>query len=319
MDFNDLAVLLAGPDTCSVCGLHANRVIYDEAHDPITLDSFRVVACFGCGLAYTTPRPLVLDRYYPSHYRAYGPLVTRVLGALYEMRVSRWIRSKPEGGTVLEVGCGPGFMLAAFNRHHWRVFGIERSEEMAERARSVPGVEIVTTSIESLPADTRFDLIILFQVLEHIGEPVKLLNECAKRLQHGGKLIINVPNFASWQSRFAGPKWLHLDVPRHLNHFTPESIAETLGRAGLKLDQLRFASLEHDPYGWVESAISRISGRTNRLTRFLMGLDPFGPALFFSFVLGAILIAPALVVAGISWLAGKGALMEVVAVNPPAK
>jgi SAM-dependent methyltransferase len=190
---------------------------------------------------------------------------------------------------------------------------------MAERARSVPGVEIVTTSIESLPADTRFDLIILFQVLEHIGEPVKLLNECAKRLQHGGKLIINVPNFASWQSRFAGPKWLHLDVPRHLNHFTPESIAETLGRAGLKLDQLRFASLEHDPYGWVESAISRISGRTNRLTRFLMGLDPFGPALFFSFVLGAILIAPALVVAGISWLAGKGALMEVVAVNPPAK
>jgi SAM-dependent methyltransferase len=319
VDFNGSDALTAEPDTCPVCGVRTSRVIYAEAHDPITLDSFKVVACCGCGLAYTTPRPLKLDRYYPSRYRAYGPLVTCVLGTLYEMRVSRWIRSKPEGGTVLEVGCGSGLMLAAFKRRQWRVFGIERSEEMAERARSVPGVEMVTTSIENLPADARFDLIILFQVLEHIGEPVTLLSECAKRLKRGGNVIVNVPNFASWQSRFAGPKWLHLDVPRHLNHFTPESLAETLERAGLKLDQLRFASLEHDPYGWVESAISRISGRTNRLTRFLMGLDPFGPAVFFSFVLGAVLMAPALLLAGGSWLVRKGALMEAMAVSSPAK
>ena len=319
VDSNDSDALVAEPDTCPVCGGRTNRVIYPAAHDPITLDSFRVVECCGCGLAYTTPRPLVLDRYYPSRYRAYGSLVTRVLGTLYEMRVSRWTRSKPEGETVLEVGCGPGLMLAAFKRHHWRVFGIERSEEVAARARSIPGVEIVTTSIENLPADARFDLIILFQVLEHIGEPVALLSECAKRLEPGGKVIVNVPNFASWQSRFAGPKWLHLDVPRHLNHFTPESLAQTLERAGLKLDELRFASLEHDPYGWVESAISRISGRTNRVTRFLMGLDPFGPAVFFSFVLGAMLMPLALLLAGVSWLAGKGALMEAVAVSSPAK
>jgi hypothetical protein len=148
---------------------------------------------------------------------------------------------------------------------------------------------------------------------------VALLRECAKRLTPGGNLIINVPNFASWQSRFAGARWLHLDVPRHLLHFTPETLAATLQRAGLKLDHVSFASLEHDPYGWVESTISKLSGRTNRLTRFLMGLDPIGPTVLFSFVLGAILLAPALLLAGISWLAESGALLEAVAGTSPPK
>jgi SAM-dependent methyltransferase len=210
-------------------------------------------------------------------------------------------------------------MLAAFKRHGWRVFGIERNGEGAETARHVSGVEIVTTSIEDLPENERFDLIVMFQVLEHIGEPVALLRECAKRLKPGGNLIINVPNFASWQSRFAGARWLHLDVPRHLVHFTPETLAATLERAGLKLDHVSFASLEHDPYGWVESTISKLSGRTNRLTRFLMGLDPIGPTVLFSFVLGSILLAPALLLAGISWLAESGALMEAVAGTSPLK
>ena len=321
LDFNHSGLSVAGPDTCPVCGVHTNRVIYSEAHDPITLDSFCVVACCGCGLAYTTPRPFELDRYYPRHYRAYGSFVTHVLGTLYDMRVCRWVRSKSGGGSVLEVGCGPGLMLAAFKRHHWRVSGIERNEEMAERARRIPGVEIVSTSIEAIPEDMRFDLIILFQVFEHIGEPVDLLRECAKRLQPGGNLIINVPNFASWQSRFGGANWLHLDVPRHLIHFTPETLAVTLERAGLKLAHVSFASLEHDPFGWVESTISHLSRRTNRLTRFLMGLDRFGPAVFLSFVAGTILFVPALLLASVSWLAGRGALMEAVAIasSPNAK
>jgi SAM-dependent methyltransferase len=206
-------------------------------------------------------------------------------------------------------------MLAAFKQHGWRVSGIERNEEAAATARRVPGVELITTSIETLPANARFDLIIMFQVLEHIADPVALLRECAQRLEPGGNLIINVPNFASWQSRFAGPKWLHLDVPRHLVHFTPETLAATLERAGLKLSHIRFSSLEHDPYGWVESTISRLSRRTNRLTRSFMGLEPLGPAMLFSFVLGAILLVPGLLLACASWLAGRGALMEAVASN----
>jgi SAM-dependent methyltransferase len=257
-----------------------------------------------------------MDRYYPQRYRGYGPLVTRVLGTLYDIRVSRWARQKPEGGSVLEVGCGPGLMLAALHRRGWQVLGIERNEGVAEAARHALGVEIVATPIEALPTDAQFDLIIMFQVLEHIGEPVALLRECARRLAPGGHLVTNVPNFSSWQSRFAGSKWLHLDVPRHLVHFTPQTLEATLGRAGLKLADISFTSLEHDPYGWVESAINRLTGRANTLTRFLMGLDPLGPAVLLSFVLGAVLVPPALLLSVASWLAKRGALMEAIAVFP---
>jgi len=305
-------------DTCPVCGSRDFTPIYNEARDPITLDSFRVAGCSVCGVAYTMPRPASLDRYYPRQYRAYGAVVTRILRALYGLRVSRWARLKPEVSSVLDIGCGSGLMLAAFRRRGWRVSGIERNEATAATTRQTLGTRAIVTSIQDLPADARFDLIVMFQVLEHIGEPVALLRECARRLAPGGLLIANVPNFSSWQSRFAGSKWTHLDVPRHLVHYTPQSMAETLGRAGLTLSSMSFTSLEHDPYGWVESTISRMTGRTNTLSRYLMGLDGFSSQVFFSWLIGVVLLPPALLMAVVSWLAGSGALMQAIAVDSRA-
>ena len=305
---------MAGATNCPVCGAGTSRPIYSEARDPITLDNFRVVWCSACGVAYTTPPPLNIDRYYPQCYGAYGPLVRRVLSMFYGMRNSRWALLKPEGGSVLEVGCGPGLMLAAFYRRRWRLLGIERNEAVAEAARFALGVEIVTVPVERLPIGARFDLIIIFHVLEHIGEPVTLLRECAERLAPGGRLIVNVPHFSSWQSRFAGPKRLNLDTPRHLVHFTRQILAAILGRAGLRLTELTFASLEDNPYGWAESTINRLTRRGNTLARFLMALDPLGPAVLLSFVVGAVLVPPALLLALVSWKAKTGGVMEAIAV-----
>jgi SAM-dependent methyltransferase len=209
-------------------------------------------------------------------------------------------------------------MLATFRRRGWLVFGIERNEAAAETARRSLGAGTIVTSIQDLPANARFDLIVMFQVLEHVSEPVALLRESVKRLAPGGLLITSVPNFSSWQSRFAGAKWMHLDVPRHLVHYTPKSIADTLGRAGLTLSSMSYASLEHDPYGWVESVVSQLTRHPNTLTRFLVGLDGFNIRVFFSWLLAAALFPVALLVAALSWLAGSGALMEAIAVNSDA-
>jgi SAM-dependent methyltransferase len=302
-----------------VCGARSGEVVYSEACDPLTGDSFQVIACSGCGVAYTSPRPTSADRYYPQRYRAYGPLLTRILGAFYRMRVARWAAWKRDGGSVLEVGCGLGLMLAAFSQHGWRATGIERNAEVIARIHPMPGVEITTRAVEELPLEARFDLIVMFHVLEHIGDPVQLLRGCARRLAPGGRLIVNVPNFGSWQARFAGPKWLHLDVPRHLVHYTPKTLAATFERAGLKASEFRFVSIEHDPYGWVESAsnrlTSRLAGRSNTLTRFLMGIDRFGPGVALSMVIGAVLAVPAFVFSCLSWAFGSGAVMEATAIS----
>jgi 2-polyprenyl-3-methyl-5-hydroxy-6-metoxy-1,4-benzoquinol methylase len=300
-------------ETCPVCGAQQIRTVYSDALDPITQDFFPVVECSACHLVYTGCVPACLDRYYPPRYRGYGPAVTRILGALYNLRVSRWARLKPLGGSVLEIGCGAGLMLAAFKRRGWRVLGIERNEAAAEIGRNSRRIEIVTSPVAELSPAAQFDLIVMFQVLEHIADPVGLLRECTKRLAPGGHLVANVPNFSSWQSTWSGARWFHLDVPRHLNHFTPATLEAVLERAGLRITRLSFVSLEHDPYGWVESALNRMSGRRNVLTRFLMGLDRIGPGVLLSFVVAAALSPAALMVSLASWLAGRGALMEVTA------
>lgn len=299
---------------CPVCKAPKGRAIYPEVRDPITLEKFCILGCYSCGLAYTETYPGDLDRYYPGKYRAYGPLVTRLLGFLYDFRVSRWSRLKPNGGSILEIGCGSGLMLTAFRRRGWRVLGLERTEEVAEIGRA-RGLEITALPLEELSKSASFDLILLFNVLEHIDDPLTLLRGCAKRLAPEGRLIVVVPNFSSWQARIAGPKWFHLDVPRHVNHFTPETLRATLGLAGLRIIHLGFASPEHDPYGWIESAVSMVTGRNNTLTRFLMGLDRFGLKTLLALVLGALLLPAALILAVTTWIVGRGALMEARAVT----
>jgi len=313
--------LAESPDNafCPVCGGAPGRVLYSEVRDPITFTPFRIVICSSCGVAFTSPLPRDLESFYPQAYRAFGFLVTRVLTLFYRLRVARWARAYSRPGSLLEIGCGPGLMLQAFRQRGWNVLGIERNQPMAERARTALGLEIVSTPVDALPGQSRFDLILMFHVLEHLADPLPLLRECARRLAPGGRLLINVPNLASWQSRFAGPAWMHLDVPRHLIHFTPATLVSTLHRAGLRLTSLRFASPEHDPYGWVESTISRFGGRPNRLTRFLIGLDPLSPAVMLSLVTAALLALPAALLAGVSWLAGSGALMEASAVSAGAE
>lgn len=304
---------MTSAESCPACKTPSELIIYNKASDPITLDCFRIRECSSCGLTYTSPRPFSLDRYYPERYRNYGWLVSSILGFLYNRRVSQWIKHKPEGGSVLEIGCGPGLMLATFRKYGWQVLGIERNENIARKTQQALGIEVLTTPIETLPGDARFDLIILFHVLEHIAEPEAILRECMTRLNAGGRLIINVPNFGSWQSLFAGSQWLHLDPPRHLIHFTPKTLTAILDRCGLQPVGISFVSPEHDPYGWIESIINRLTGNDNTLTRFLMGIDRFGVKVVLSFLLGFLLFLPAIALSAISWFARKGALMEVTA------
>lgn len=298
-------------ELCYACAGRTSSIIYSEVTDPLTLECFQVVACSECGLAFTLPRPHEIERYYPNRYRSYRTIVCRLLHASYAWRVKKWVKLNVNASSVLEIGCGPGLMLDAFRRLGWRVMGIERNQDAAEIGRRALGLEIVSTPIEQFPSDTRFDLILMFHVLEHVPNPLELLRECAARLSPKGVLIISVPNFSSWQSRFAGAKWFHLDVPRHLTHFTAETLSFTLERAGLQPNSISFASLEHDPFGWVESAISHATRRMNTLSRFLMGLDKFDPTIALAFLLGSVLAIPALLLAGISWFAKRGAVIEI--------
>ena len=299
-------------DVCGSCGepLADGRRI--ASRDYVTGDPFDVAICPGCNTGWTTPVPGNLDPYYPRTYRRYNAWVARVLSVLYGWRVSRWCRLYPKPGAALEVGCGDGVMLHALRSRGWEVCGTERTEAMAATARDRYGIRMYVDPEGPQAGHDRFDLIILFQVLEHLSDPVAALKRAAALLGDGGRIVVGVPNRASWQAAFGRGAWFHLDVPRHLVHFTPTALAATAAQAGLRVETVGFVSPEHDPYGWVQTILNRWAGNANRLSLLLMGAEAWRMrdlvTLAAVMAIGPVAVALALV----SWPCRRGAVMEAI-------
>lgn len=136
------------------------------------------------------------------------------------------------GGRVLEIGCGNGNLLARLADLGWQAQGIEPDPKAAKiaRDRGLPVIagELTDQSFES----EAFDAIIMSHVIEHIGDPVSLLRRCRQILKPGGRVIMLTPNLGAMGYRWLGRNWLHLDPPRHLNLFTPESMSIACRHAG---------------------------------------------------------------------------------------
>lgn len=286
-------------------------VAIDGARDYITDDVFLIRQCSRCKLAWTWLQPDNLDPYYPTRYRRYNPFIIAVLKTLYRLRVKSWSKSFTSPGNALEMGCGDGFMMDALRSLGWTVAGTERTPEMAKFAREHFGLTVYVEGEQPLPTDSRYDLIVLFQVLEHLNNPLQQIEACRKLLKSGGRIIIGVPNFTSWQSLYARANWFHLDVPRHLFHHSPESIRELAAAAKLKVDRITFFSPEHDPYGWIQSFLNKALGNKNRLTKFLMRMVRPEPKDFLNLGLAFILAPFAVILAVTSWVCGRGAIMQV--------
>jgi SAM-dependent methyltransferase len=217
--------------------------------------------------------PEDVEKYYPSSYygsaRRFNPVVEWLLNTLYAYR-ARQIESKQRPGKVLDIGCGRGLLLNKLRERGWEPRGTELSEEAAAYARHKLNLPVTTEELREcrFPGE-EFDLVILWHVLEHVQEPRAMLEEVSRILKPGGVLLVAVPNFGSYEARRTGPGWFHLDVPRHLTHFTPRTLGEALGLAGLSAFSQNFFSSEYDFFSFVQSMQNAMGFTHNYLYNFL--------------------------------------------------
>lgn len=299
---------------CPACGGRLTCEPLLKSRDYLTGTSFEVKKCSSCEVGWTSPVPGDLERFYPPRYRRYVPIVAGILSLLYQWRVRQWCRGK-DPGKALEIGCGDGVMLATLRRRGWDVCGTERTEAMAATAREIYGIKVYVPPEVPVQGQDSYDLIVLFQVLEHLSDPIDALRNARRLLAKQGRIIVGVPNLASWQARYGKDGWLHLDVPRHLVHFTPQSLAFVAKRTGLRIEAVRFSSPEHDPYGWIQTILNRQARNENRLTKLLMGIAPWR-LVDLPLLLAAIILCPlAITLAMISWRYRAGAIMEATLVS----
>ena len=175
----------------------------------------------------------------------------------------------------------------------------------------------------NLPAAS-FDAVVLWHVLEHLTDPTKTLVEVERLLRPGGTLLVGVPNFGSFEARLCQDKWFHLDVPRHLAHFTPDSLVKALEQAGLRWCGRGAFAPEYDVFSFVQSLLNCACLRHNYLYNLLRGqgakvlgnaTGQFGQ-LISTLILGAplaVLSLPATLLAGVL---GQGSAITAFARKP---
>jgi SAM-dependent methyltransferase len=248
------------------------------ARDYITGDRFRVEVCGNCGIAFTRPlpAPAELGRYYPRAYYGGGQrfpvVVERLQRSLYARRALMVEELAGGKGRVLDIGCGPGFLLRAFRERGWEVRGTEFSEESAAHAREVLKLPVSVGDMAGLKLEAgSFDAVVMWHVLEHMAEPAVTVAEVARLLRPGGAFLCGVPNFGSFEARWARDKWFHLDVPRHLSHFTVEVLTTLLGVHGLVVERASFFALEYDSFSFTQSVLNCLDLRHNLLYNVLRG------------------------------------------------
>ncbi|RIH84528.1 Ubiquinone biosynthesis O-methyltransferase [Calidithermus terrae] len=138
-----------------------------------------------------------------------------------------------KGGRLLDVGCGSGDFMARMRDLGWQVAGVEPDPTAAQLAQQ-RGLEVHQGTLEEAGlAEESFDVVTLNHVIEHLPDPISVLQTCRRLLREGGKIVIATPNSRSLGSRYFGQAWLDWDPPRHLYLFTRYSLGECVHRSGL--------------------------------------------------------------------------------------
>lgn len=252
------------------------------ARDYISGDRFAVRQCRRCSLVRTSPAPSHEEkpRYYPPAYygdaRRYIFPIDFLLNRLQRRRSAQiHAANDKRPGSVLDIGCGRGLLLAQLRKLGWTVTGIELSERAAHFARTVMQLDVRVGDVGDLHFEEEaFDAVVLWHVLEHVDDPASLLREVRRLVRPGGLVLIAVPNFGSIESRLSKGNWFHLDVPRHVTHFTPETLVNMLKAEQFKSERITFFSPEYDYFSVIQSALNWLGIHQNSLYELLRA----GPA-----------------------------------------
>lgn len=170
----------------------------------------------------------------------------------YLDNISALLGKTPAQTRLLDVGCSSGAFLGAAVKLGYAAEGVEPAPQAAATARAA-GLKVHTGLLhEAAFASASFDAITLLEVIEHLKEPLPLLQECQRILKPGGILLVGTANADSWQAKAFGAHWDYLSIAKHGGHisfFNPRSLAKLAGRAGFSQALLKTRSVRFSDRG----------------------------------------------------------------------
>jgi 2-polyprenyl-3-methyl-5-hydroxy-6-metoxy-1,4-benzoquinol methylase len=240
-DLAAFAVAFSKPENrafraCPTCG--------EDRHQPsFNKEGFDFVTCRDCGTLYVNPVPssALLSQYYDG-FQSMAYFHEEILARTLERRrqifsdradmLAPFVRP---GARLIEVGSSIGLFLEQALGRGWNITGVEINQALVERTRRELGANVVLGFIEHAELPQEIDMAVMWEVLEHLAEPVAVLRKLASVMRTGGRLALTLPNLDGIEFTACGSSHEMIEAPGHLNYFTPATIERLLQRTGFKV------------------------------------------------------------------------------------
>lgn len=288
-----------------------------------SMQGYDIVRCRNCRLVFTDARtaPPPSELYPPFEQSdTAAQRQARSALSLFTLQRAKLVEASKPSGRLLDYGAGSGAFARFMAGRGFQAVGLEPYSLGTTLQES--NLRLVRAPLAKVKAELgKFDVITMWHVLEHLEQPVPLLQELRSMLAPGGVLVVSVPNFASWQSVVFKGGWFHLDPPRHLLQFEPSTLADCLSRAGFAVSKEVPFLPEYGTSGWIQSALNRVLPHKNFLYEWvkdrgaLSSMTPVGRAVHFAAsVAGSVpLFAASIPVEFLAAQSNKAAALTVVA------
>jgi 2-polyprenyl-3-methyl-5-hydroxy-6-metoxy-1,4-benzoquinol methylase len=259
---------------CPVCESEKTHLVMPVKDHSISGETFDLVECGQCRFKFLQNPPDEADagRYYQSEdYVSHSDTRKGLVNQLYHFgrqfmlkQKRKMVRKAAPHGKLLDIGTGTGYFLSFMKNSGYDVSGIEVDEGARNFAKTQFGLDVKEPgALINGGLDGQFDIITLWHVLEHIYDLDLYMKKISDHLKDEGTLIIAVPNCNAFDAKYYKDFWAAYDVPRHLWHFTPETMKQFAKNNNFKVEALKGMPL--DPF-----YIAMLSEKYKSNNQFLM-------------------------------------------------
>lgn len=218
---------------------------YSESKHLFNKNGYPLVVCYKCKHIYVPIRPEnnFSEKLYSKDYfsdernSGYGDYIAekKAIELTARSRLKRLGALKIKSRRLLEIGCGPGFFLNVA-KDSFCVTGVELSDFASGYAKKYFNLNVCQGTLDkaSFPS-SYFDIVVIWDVIEHITDPVGLITEIKRILCPEGLLVFTTPDTSSYLCRLQDRSWRLFDPPYHLNYFNRENTVKMLDSVGFKV------------------------------------------------------------------------------------
>jgi 2-polyprenyl-3-methyl-5-hydroxy-6-metoxy-1,4-benzoquinol methylase/transcription elongation factor Elf1 len=245
---------------CPVC--HSQKISFFTEKN-----TYKLYSCNSCKLLFLYPLPTTLDTVYDASYFSgaeggFGytdydadkepmiPVFGKYLDIIetYIPRISKNSTNDPDKERkLLDVGAATGFFMAMAEKRGWKTIGVEFSDFAVQQGKK-KGLDLYTGDIhlQALQPES-FDVITLFDVVEHMLYPEKDLARAYELLKPGGIIVVNTPNAQSLFAKTMGKRWHLIVPPEHVHYFSPENLSVLVERVGFSVKEIKTIGKKFTP------------------------------------------------------------------------